>query len=341
MKLKRLILAGVSVVLLIACFVCYSAGAKPIFAGQGSGTNKKVETVEELIPVLEFLIDSDDTELLFAGDDTQLASVLSSSRKKQKYESATLTISSSMNASSSSGGNSASQRLNKEMTVYITEDGTLYDSAGSFMIAQTRQNSDGELESNNTSMIFDMLILQIGSKVYVNFKEFSYVTKDESFQIKHEYTNQWIKMPLDYIESIIMDVDMLNRSVLGEMGMLLNYLIEEDEVDEDETLIKLDEYDLRDAAEDLSLSILSQLSSSELKMIFDLSASDAPNILYSFYQYDSGNTVSGDSYSISQKVTEQIMIQNINNTEISFDEDMADTTIRKQKDFEKLFKHNQ
>ena len=75
-------------------------------------------------------------------------------------------------------------------------------------------------------------------------------------------------------------------------------------------------------------------------MIFDLSAADAPNILYSLYQYDSGNTVLGDSYSISQKATEQIMIQNINNTEISFDEDMVDITIRKQKDFEKLFKHN-
>ena len=65
---------------------------------------------------------------------------------------------------------------------------------------------------------FDMQILRIGKRVYVNFKEFSYATETGSRQIKFANIDKWIEMPYEIVQDLI-DVDAQNREVLNSFGI--------------------------------------------------------------------------------------------------------------------------
>ena len=140
--MKKFILLGVSIGLIIACLLV--GNSSKISVGPGMGIKHKVKNIEELANVLEFLVEQNEdnaTSSLMLNTPTQDITLLSdngenmsvkqlASSKSKKYTSATLSIASNASVSSSNEYGSAYTSLNREMTVFVTKKATLYQSKG-------------------------------------------------------------------------------------------------------------------------------------------------------------------------------------------------------------------
>jgi len=345
--MKKFILLGVSLVLLIACLFVGS-GAK-VSAGPGMGINHKVKDVEELADVLTFLLNEDDddsdSELLGSKKNGHNIVLLSkdgertpikqlSSKKSNKYSSATVNIMSNLSTSSSSEYGSSSQSLDREMTMFITKKATLYQSKGTTNNRSTRKISDDESTSSSTKMDFDIEILRTsGDDVYVNFKNFSCVQSSDksyySLQIKYKHSNEWIKMPYELVESLV-DVDSQNRELLESFGEILDYLIDSGEIDKDDNYVSLNQADFKKMKDELESSPIEAfaLEKGEVEFSYDLTASTSPYISY-IMSYSEGSS--------RVNLSEQFVIRNINNTVVSYDKNLASIKLDDPEDLERIF----
>ena len=374
--MKKFILLGVSFILMISCLVVGSSTNAPLPAGPGSEADYKVENVEDLADVLKFLLDNgtsdtssidsetgiDHITLLSAGGEKYSVDLLSSKGSK-KYNSATINILSTAKSQSSStnpkytgGVRSSSMSLDREMTMYITKDSTLYDSKGTANMAQTTEKTeyDNDLDYERVvtkqysyTLDFDMQILKAKNTAYVNFKKFMYTDNTESRQLKYSNANQWIKMPYEIVDALV-SVDSQNRDILKSFGDILDYLLESGEIDEDDLYITLDEYDfsrLYEETNDTPVS-LAALEDGDLEFVYNLSSPATPYISYimDYASEDSkeikdfyGNVTDRIHVSSSASASEQFIIKNINNTVVSFDKDSVTVKVDNERQFDKLF----
>lgn len=404
--MKKIILLCVSFVLLISSLILGVTANGSLSTGVGFGINQRVRNVDELSHVLSFLLAEGDTDanslglitnerpisLVSTNGQRSTIDLLASKKSNKKYTSATVTILTSVSAESScshpeyAGGLlTSSQSLEREMTMFITKNGTLYHTKGtsnSRRVTRTTEkkkyesyyyNNDRAYDSDYydgygteeiykdttpeyyevsvdntyyTVFDFDMQILRIGKRVYVNFKEFSYATETESRQIKFANTDKWIEMPYEIVEDMI-DVDAQNREVLNSFGEMLRYLIDSGEVDKDENYISLNEEDFVRLYEELEETPLdsSVLDEADIEFTYDLTSPSTPYIT-SMTSYDivkskevSPNGRETEMVRTTNKasVSQQFIIRNINNTVLSFDRDDVTVKISGEKAYDKLF----
>ncbi len=321
--MKKIILAVLSFALLISCFL-FDSKNSGIAAGAGLDENQKIESVEELAEFMEFL----------GGPDG---------------ESCTVTLNSTLDTYTRySSSEQTAQTLNRELTVYLTEDAILYDAKG--YINEKRKyktviDENKTLVTDENAILFDIQVLCIDDECFVNIRNLSYTHslngpssfleeayETRNMQIKSKNTYQWIEMPFDYVEGIINYESFSSVEVLSKM---LNCIVETEYVDEDENIISLDERDFLDMAKEFSLPIEFKDADSDLKI--DVSS---PTIPYMSWTYDYSTEVKlPDDTSVTTSITmsEEMSVKNIDNTEIEFDDDVVSKIVEDDDDFEKLF----
>ncbi len=384
--MKKFILSGVSLVLMISCLILGVAANGPV-VGAGTGTNYKVNDVEELAEVLNFLlaknengkndlgIDTNGREisLVSANGEKYPVTPLASKKASKKYNSATISMLSSLSSSSycsnpdySNGVKNASQSLTREMTIYVSKDTSLYQTKGKFNSSRTVQKKerkenttwidgmpvvdyyyDTTEETYTTVMNFDMQLVRAGNdRAYVNFKDFWYSDSEKSRQLKYANANKWIEMPYEFVSELI-DIDTMNRDVLKTFGDILQHLIDAGEIEPDETFIVLNEDAFVRAAEELENSPLSDMTLDEgsIEFSYDLTSPTTPymSLMY-YYDVDDSKEVNNGynsttyvSTSNELSMSEQYIIRNINNTVVPFDKDNVEIKVKGEKSFDKLF----
>ena len=356
--MKKIILTLVALVLLVSC-VLYHVQTNGISAGSGTSSNEKIESVEDLAELLGFLNEFDINSLSL-NDSDLLSSSLSASeksaskRKGGSYDSFTVTLNSTYyyfhdTSSSWEGGSSYSSSktdVNRELVIYYTEDAVLFNSKGYSSSSSNRSSSgNGEYDSSSSASTtaFNVQVLYMDGDFFVNFKNYSYASDTSCAQIKNKYTYQWIEMPEEYAIGLI---NFSSDSVTSLSDILFD-IVDTDYVDEDEKIFSLDESDFEDIAEDLEKTpfIDFEYATSDLKV--DLSSPSTPHVSWVCnYDYDSSEDDDNDNdnsygnyYSAKQTVdiSEDIAFRNIDNTVISFNDDIVTKTVKDEKGYKKLF----
>lgn len=350
--MKKIVLLSVSLILAISCLICATTANNTVIAGMGMGTNEKIEDADALNELFGCLLGENAEDEALVGDQSvQKWNLLSSKNKNDdfihllggnsKYTSATITVNSYAQSSYDNDNGKSSQTLSRELTVYMTEDATFYETRGHIVqnvIEHTGDNSEREsFESRKThyTFDFDMSILVLDKETaYVSFKEFLLTTQylmtiykgdnNEFRQIKPINTNRWIEMPYEFVEEIL-DIDSINRELLSEFKEILGFLMEAGEISPEDTSITLNEGDFaRLASHFKNTPIKPSGPKDKIEVSFNLASPTSPYIAY---------VISNNDYSIS----EQITIKNINNTVINFDKDMVDIKAEDENSFDKLF----
>ncbi len=411
--MKRIILFAVSIALFISCFIFNPS--KGVMKIGGTGKGDKVKDLEELVDVLEFIanynqstndslmkeeceelitmlsaknmsvFDVEETDRIYKGSsDTEAATETNKSvdtekwdfDEQRKYSSATVTFVTSLIASSScdkpeySMGkvSSTSQNLQRELTLYITEDATFYRSNGKMSESRTYLDSNSQSVTSIEEYEFDMDIYCFGEDAYIQMRKFNLKESNgfdnwKSMQLKQENMDKLIQMPYDFVEELL-DIDSDNREVLGTLGEVIKYLIDSDEINNDDRSIRLDESDLnriiREYHEkrgeeqqsdyydtsDTTIDFEVDLSSPSNPYIYSCSKETHENTntyndknsveTYGYYSTPSVPTVAVTIKS-SVSTTQEIMISGINKTKIKFDKDNVDFIVGTEDDWNRLF----
>ncbi|MBQ9807036.1 MAG: hypothetical protein IJW49_11115 [Clostridia bacterium] len=375
--IKRLILLGVTASLLFGCFFFHTSVNGAHIAGKGKGANLEVNSINELYNVLMRLGSQNSKKSLFSDPSENFVTVLSNNdtliaknNEQNPYLSATITIISTAHSDIGTQTGHSKSDLNREMTMYATEYVTFYESRGyvsSSSSSSSYRSSDTSSttthNSNQQNFVFDMDILLMNDKAYINIQEF--ITIEESYrstntttreyydastgeyhsskydnyskdasksiQIKPEYTNQWIEMPLEFLE-VLTDVDALNRSAMSTIGGMVDLIVESGEI-VDEQRISLNQHDFARIYEKVSgEGINDRLGEGTLNFQADLTVPDNPFISYLF-----ANTISNENGTSSSNANETFGITNINNTEISFDPSLVSIVVTDELSFKNLF----
>ena len=209
---NKIINLSVAVALIIVCIFTFITSGDYSIAGAGNGKNARVKTIEEFAEVLEFLDPNNRTSRVALASSLDIDDY----NYTPKYTSATVRVTSSIKAKSSStnsrltnGVTSSTQTLERELTCYVTEEATYYESKG---VSNVRIYYD--YEETKEIVTFDMDIMVTKENCFINFHEFSCVTEKGSVAIKAENKDKWINMPYVVVESFI-DIDLENREVFA------------------------------------------------------------------------------------------------------------------------------
>ena len=342
--MKKIIFTIVALVLLVSC-VLYHTSTNVISAGAGTNSNEKIESVEDLAELMSFFDELDISSL----------SAAAASRKKNPYDSFTVTLNSTyfsfkdVSQSWEGGGSTYSSSktdINRELIIYYTDDAVLFNAKGySSSSSSYNRSSEGDYNESSfaSTIAFDLQVLCMDDDYYVNFKNYSYASEGEFVQIKSKYTYQWIELPEEFALSLL-DLDGSSSSMLTS---LLADIVDADYVDDDETVFSLDEGDFDDIAEELEKDPMLdfEYGTSDLKV--DLSSPATPHVSWVLnYDYDSSedddndnDNSNGNYYSAKQviDISEDIAFRNIDNTVISFNDDIVTKTVKDEKGYKKLF----
>lgn len=353
---KKIISFAVAVVLFIGCAVFASFGSTASIAGTAGKTSAKIETVSDLLSVLNFW-ETRDT----SGATAQLVSMLVAEEDFEdnsgeelstlpEHTSVTVNIKTNLYASSKSNNSkytgglvSSEQTLDRDLTLYMTEDATFYDSVGMTSVYSSYKDSDtNESRENSTFARWNMRILVDGDKSYVSITELLYSSSTKTFkstrQLKSENVDKWYELPVSMVDDLI-DVDYENREVLDSINDIFEQLIEEEVIDGTEEHISLDEQDFARIDDSISTDDYT------LDFEVDLSNSTSPTI-YSYALRNSSDTrkvgeyesVTIDNYIRNEQT---LVFSNIDNTAIKFNTNVVKDTLSSEDEFEKLFIANE
>jgi len=344
--IKRIVTLSISAVLLVFCLVFTSVTNRTVIAGPGNGTDEKVETLEEFIEVLEYLTQKSSgnsvaSSKLIATLSAQAPEAVSS-KASSNHESATIHISthsgssySSSNSSYTSGMSSSSMSIDRELTLYINEDCTYYESTGTVSSA-TSGTYNSTYKTSSAFMNFDMCIYHCEDESYILINELIFADDSESRQIRKEYAGCWIEMPFEFVEGLV-DIDTDNREVLASIGAIIEFLIENEEADEDDNKISLSGSEWERICKKLDQSNpFSLLGGDDMSFDVDLSAPTRPYISLYSYQ-DASDDYDAVSVHSTAKNDIKITMKNIDNTEIKFNDRLVDVSVSDADDFEDLF----
>ncbi len=315
-----------AIALLLSCFVFGFSAKAAVYAGAGNGTSFKVTSVKELGPVLDFINASSHNE---TGESSQ-----------SKHTSATLDIQTKVTYEmhkkldmNEVGVSHQSQRVDRTLKMYITEDVTYYESKGTMSSSITaRTFKEGvtsnfvhpKLTENKTKYVdfsFDMKILRYDNTAYLYFKQFVYSDSTESRSIKPENTHRWIEVPTSIAEAFVL-VDNINRDTLSELEGVIEYFLKEGKIASDDKILRADALDIY-GSEEIGIS---------LDYKIDCSSPKTPNLSTEMSEVSSEEEYK-DNYSISERIT----INNIDNTEVKFNEKRIEISAKTEQEWDELF----
>lgn len=370
---NRFISLLAAIILLFASLAVILTGNAVFTAGAGDKDDANIESFEDLASLLNFIKESDNKSLYAEVDKkvkllSKEVTLIDSEGNNNsgdtdkeggsKHESVTVHISTTHSSSSSTdnpkytgGIVEARNSINRELTHYITPEGSFYVSCGMLTSYKKINSSDYKDKEARSYEKWDIQLFVNGENAFVFINEFININNEASVQIKTENKGKWIKISPSMVSEVV-DIDYENREVLGALGEMLDILIKHDYISQDKTSVSLDEDALADLLEKEGEDPVS-LDDVEIDFTVDISNPTAP-LLSSISDEDSkkeekvltGYENSGfnvvptyDYYTITKKSTtvQNISIKNIDNTVINFNTDNVSIEARDAEEFEKLF----
>ncbi|MBQ8371488.1 MAG: hypothetical protein IJX38_02225 [Clostridia bacterium] len=337
---KKIVLVSVAAALIILCFVLSIIRTGTVAAGSGNGDDFEVDSIEELIYVLD----------TFNGPGTIDTLMLSSYEEntedgdadQPKHTSATVQINTNLSSKQTSNGSSeaggiieSSQKVDRTLKIYFAEDCSYYESKGVYSSYSKYKSSDDKTHENSTFMKFDINIYADSEESYVLFNEFVLINDSESRVIKSAYAGEWIEVPYNFITSLI-DIDSFNRETMNAIGEMMSYFIDEGKLEMSDESASFDEDDL-----DFVFDEIYDDCNLELDFEIDLSNAGVPKI-YSFAKIDASETEdigNGRLVTIDTDIRNEqnIVIKNIDNTEVSFNSGRVDNLAKDEESFDRYF----
>ena len=359
--IKKIVALGVATVMLVVCIILAASAGTSAIAGPAGGTDAEVKNVGEFADVLGFFAyraeyDEIMEYLIAEGLDVDdmpeyIDEILNAN--KPKYKSATVNIKTNIYATTSSSNSkytagmvSATQTVDRDLTLYMTDTQTFYVSRGMTSVYTDRRDPDTyNTWTDSTFCQWDVQIyVNAGEETcFVNFAELLFASSGEDYQttsqLKANCAGKWYELPVSMVGYLI-DIDYENRLVAEDLGELVEELIEEEVISKKNSNVALDARDFEDISYLLGNKIYEDDSEVEFEM--DFRDSTSPKIR-AFVLTDTEQTdkVSDhESVTVSQYVRNEqtFVFSNINNTKISFAESLVDETLEDEEDFEKLFK---
>ena len=347
---RKIVNLSLALILILVCVISFAIDGATAKAGAGYGFDTSIKTIDELLTVFEFIsqdsIAGESVMRALEGTNviTPLASISESQdkfferREGYTHSSATVHISTRLSASTKSSDYELSngiveinQSLERELTAFLTEDATYYISEGIFYL-YTKNQSKYSSNENITISKFNVHFYCCEEGTYARFNEFTQADSSFDMQIKNKNSGKWIELPLE-LASTLIDVDYENREVLSSMGQMLDFLIENGEIDKLDRSVSFDEKEIADIF-DKSSNTPFDPTDKEVEFSIDLSNPTAPS-LYSNSVLDSDSE--GGKISRKIKLENNIVIKNIDNTVIKFKDSYVDIKTEKREEFEKLF----
>ncbi len=337
---KKIILVSVAAALIILCFVLSIIRTGTVAAGSGNGDDFEVDSIEELIYVLDSFNGPGTIDTLMLGSYEE--NTEGGDADQPRHTSATVQINTNLSSKQTSDGSSyvggiieSSQKVDRTLKIYFAEDCSYYESKGVYSSYSKYNSSDDQTYENSTFMQFDVNIYTDSEESYVLFNEFVLINDSESRVIKSAYAGEWIEVPYDFITSLI-DIDSFNRETMNEIGKMMSYFIDEGKLEMSDESVSFDEDDLYfvfdEMYDDYDL---------DLDFEIDLSNAGVPKI-YSFTKLDASETENvgnGRSVTINTDVRNEqsIVIKNIDNTEVRFNSGRVDDLAKDEAAFDRYF----
>lgn len=347
---RRITSLVLAVVVLVGCLVLHDRNSGAARVGAGGGVDERIEDVEDLGLLLEFISDMDRSASTGAYSLLAHSSDDDEPEYEDLYESATVHISTELTAESSSsnseytgGVRSTSQSVNRKLSIYITEDATYYVSRGVYSLNQMAKSG-----MRNRVINFDMEVAVIDDdEVYIMFHDFLYIEDNESRRIKPAMKDIWIEIDHGIASSFI-TIDTQNRSVLSSMKEMLYYFDEYDMIEDERGLTTLTTEDFEELGEELGEEPIAD--GTDIKFTLDMSVPQNPNIssVAVIDSEDVREITTGytdyfqpitEEVRVTNKssVVQEISICNVNNTVVDMDTSGDFVTIDEDDDEDVLF----
>lgn len=364
---KRVVTFALSIVVLVVCFVIYTFQTASLVAGVGNGDNEPLEDAEELSDFLEFVAERDASNIggsyrLLSASIDSVKSENGKKKRRNKYESATISISTYISANSSSsnseltgGLRSSAQNVSRRLDIYITEDETYYASKGVYSLI--KEHSSGTITE---VMNCDAEIFLKEDEVYIVFHDFIYAkesiseyegettTYRISRRIRPSMVDQWVEVS-PVIASEILNIDADNRDTMDLFREFIDFLdacdaleetgitdLNQDEIGDiyEEWLEELpeeeqEEYDETIFDDDQKVKFTLDLSNPTNPYIsfVDTMNSEKNNEVTTGYDQELNPITTHVTVTNIYKRVQEIDIRNVNNTIIDMDEDRASVYI--------------
>lgn len=360
--IKKIVALGVATVMLIVCIILAASAGTSSIAGPAGGKDAEIQNIKDFAKLLGFFAyraeyDEFMEDLIDEGYDLDdipdelMGELLSAF--EPAYKSATVNIKTNIYATSDStnskytnGMVSATQTVDRDLTLYMTDTCTFYVSRGMTSVqTDCKDPDDYSTWTNSTYCQWDVQIyVNAGEDTcFINITELLYATASKnqqmSSQLKANNAGKWFELPISMVDYLI-DIDYENRVVAEDLGELIEELVEEEIISERSDKVTLDQHDFKEVSYLLGNKIDDKDTEAEFEI--DLSDSTTPKVR-AFVLKDTSETEDvgeHESVTLSQYLrSEQTFVfSNIGNTAISFDESRVDEILKDEDDFEKLFK---
>ena len=346
---KRLISLALAFACLIGCFVVSSVQGKARIAGAGDGKDTRVETLEDFADLLQY-IKGGNGQSVYRSEDV-LSDVAEHRSATVRFSTNVTAESHSSNAKYTGGIIHSKQSVNRELTLYICEKDTFYVSSGSMTVEKVYLDEDDREKRDSQYMQWDMQICYSGKRAYILIDRLILASSEQSVQIKTLNRNKWIQIPSERVSDLV-DIEYENREVLSALGELIDILVKYDYTAPGEGSVNLTEEDFisimeleeeeMDPWEDVRLDFAVDLSDPTRPWISSIAVTDSTTsqeVVTGYYE--GGYGLPEPQYTtvnVSKKIktAQEIRFENIDNTEISFDEDMVEIKCDSMEEFEKL-----
>lgn len=316
--MKRTILLIVSFVLITATIIATQFEAHTsIIAGAGNGVDKKINNLDQLEEVFDY-ISSGNMDMAFSDDGDMGAMAAAKelvASKSGKYDSLTFfeeTTGSSL--SETSGVYTSTNKYNRRMTIYMTDDGMYYISQG--MIKSSYVDKKEPSNSYEMNFIFDWeLYFDLDHEdVYAKFNVFNITKDDDEMVDVSDILGEWVRFESSGSVSMLFSmVNEMNMDGFSYMSMLINGGKEEFKNNGDIYTIDMDLIPDSNSNNDTSFVVsLANPTSPTMSLKINENVHETQESYYEYYP-----TTYYIDYEI--KLNDNVVISNINNTVIDVD----------------------
>lgn len=237
--MNKLFMPIIAVALLIASVVCTPASIIPVVTvGAGTGENAEISEVEDLIPVIDFIL-SRTQGTVESADISKYKEIMTLSasdaeakvENTKQYSSVMLIEDTSLDAvvfderevlDSDGIGNTRTETISKtimsmdrSLTIVFDGDASYYMTKGSTKYVY--ENYIDSEKSYESYMAFDMNIYMDKETTLLNIKKLDYAGESIEMGEGSEYIGQWIKVPNEFAVEMFNMVDEMNRTFFEQI----------------------------------------------------------------------------------------------------------------------------
>lgn len=219
--MKRLVLLVLVILCLSLSFTLPSESLNPtVKAGPGDGEDGEIRSIGELEDLLIFISDenygsntsrsSDITFMKASRDDDDGDS--------EEHESVTMTETTVIFKSVGESSKKSTYKLDRTLTIYITEDASYYVSKGT--LTSNTVGEDSYTDPVEFDMVFDFRMYVDEYVTMFRFDQLLISTNDASFDIPDfsKIIGKWIGLPSDCEGNVFEMVDSMNEANLGQFA---------------------------------------------------------------------------------------------------------------------------